>query len=256
MIDIHTHILPAVDDGADDLQTAVAMVRLAAADGITHIVATPHHEAFEKWPRAEIVRRVAELQQELDRLDIDVTVIPGCEIFLYQDTLRDLEHELAGPLGESRYLLMESGFHQFGPPELAILKEVIAWGYTPVLAHPERIIPIQQDLSLIEDIILGGALVQITAAIAEGACRSGRFSRLFPGHNARATALELLHRGWVHVLASDAHNTTTRRPCLAGARAAVGELFGAERATAMVTSTPARILGIELAEAPVSLEQT
>lgn len=244
MIDIHTHILPDTDDGAQNLSSALEMARIAVADGVTHLVATPHHTAFGELPCEEVARRVQAFQIEVSQRGIPLTVATGHEVVLYERTMRDMERGLAGPLADSRYVLVESGFHQFGALEQSVVRAMISSGYIPILAHPERIIPIQQELSLIEKLIEHGMLVQVTAAIAEGAIRSGRFSRLFPGHHARTTALELLRREWVHILASDAHNTTTRRPGLAGARDAVAELIGEEKASAMVFATPGRVLGI------------
>jgi protein-tyrosine phosphatase len=186
------------------------------------------------------------LQQALDDAGIALTIVPGHEVRLYEDVLADWDDELAGPLGDSRYVLAEPDFYRFDRSMVKIVLAMIDRGYTPVLAHPERIIPIQEDLSLIEPILEQGGLVQVTTdnlAPPDRVGPTGAKSRpLISTKAARHTAREMLQRGWVHIIASDAHNTSTRRPGLSAARDAAAKIVGAAQAQAMVITNPQAIL--------------
>ena len=236
MIDIHSHILPDVDDGAFDMTETLTMARIAAADGVTHMVATPHHIHFTPLHRQEVIERVKQVQTQIDAAHIPLTILPGHEVRLYAGTLHDWGNQMAGPLGYSRYVLTEPSFYHFDRFTNAILFEFFNQGYIPVLAHPERIIPIQQKLSLIEPILARGALVQITA--------NSLTSR--PTYAARIAAEEMLRRGMVHIIASDAHNTSYRSPGLSIACDRAARIVGKRQARAMVTTTPQAILNDEL----------
>ncbi|NJN98158.1 MAG: protein tyrosine phosphatase, partial [Anaerolineales bacterium] len=110
MIDIHTHILPHVDDGARDLTESLDMARMAVADGLTHIFATPHHRDYTTLSCQEVAERVAQLQAELDKAGIPLILLPGHEVRLYNDVFDDWDKHTAGPLGSSRYVLAEPLF--------------------------------------------------------------------------------------------------------------------------------------------------
>ncbi|MDX1416081.1 MAG: CpsB/CapC family capsule biosynthesis tyrosine phosphatase [Candidatus Promineifilaceae bacterium] len=246
MIDIHSHILPAVDDGAQDLATALEMARIGVADGLTHLFATPHHIYFTPLTRDDVADRVAALQEALDMANIPLTIIPGHEVRLYVDTLSDWSKELAGPLGHSRYVLTEPDFYVFDETTIAILHELLDRGLIPVLAHPERIIPIQENLSIIEPILARGGLVQVTSNnLVKPPAGNVRISPRIISPAARKTAFEMLQRGWVHIIASDAHDTGFRRPVLKAAVLAAAKIVGEERAMAMVTTNPQAILSDE-----------
>ncbi|MDM8527522.1 hypothetical protein QUF58_04850 [Anaerolineales bacterium HSG24] len=236
MIDIHSHILPDVDDGALGMTETLAMARMSVADGVTHMFATPHHIHFTPLHRQEVIGRVKQVQTQLDAAHIPLTVLPGHEVRLYAGTLHDWENQMAGPLGYSRYILTEPSFYHYDRYTNAILFEFFNQGYTPVLAHPERIIPIQQKLSLIEPVLARGALVQITA--------NSLTNR--PTYAARIVAEEMLRQGMVHIIASDAHNTSYRRPGLSMARDRAARIVGEKQANAMVTTIPKAILNDEL----------
>lgn len=232
MIDIHTHILPAVDDGSTSVTESLKMARIAVDDGITHLFATPHHRDYTRMSRQEVAGRVAQLQVELDAAAIPLTLIPGFEVRLYDNTLEDWDDHLAGPLGDSRYILAEPLFHRYDSRTDEILFELFDRGYIPVMAHPERIRPIQDDLSLIEPFLERGGLTQLTAG------------SLIPGRDWRAntTAETMLRQGMAHIIASDAHKPYRRKPILSQARDAAALIVGNEQATAMVTAIPQAIV--------------
>ena len=169
MIDTHTHILPGVDDGSLNLEESLEMARVAVADGITHMFATPHHRDYTSLSRQEVTRRVAKLQAKLDAAHIPLTLLPGHEVRLYADMFEDWEGELAGPLGHSRYVLAEPLFHQYTAHTDAMLFELFDRGYIPIMAHPERIRPIQEKLSLIEPFLARQKNCRRNAAPRHGA---------------------------------------------------------------------------------------
>lgn len=235
MIDIHTHILPGVDDGAKDLAESLAMARQAVADGLTHLFATPHHRDYTPLSRREVAERVARLQAELDRAEIALMIIPGHEVRFYNDMLEDWAKELAGPLGQSRYVLAEPLFSYYDKHTDKMLFELFDRGYIPVMAHPERIRPIQDKLALIEPFLQRGGLTQITA------------NSLTNNNDWRAkqTADTMLRSGMVHIIASDAHHSYHRTPTLAAARQAAAQIVGPAEAEMMVKTRPLAIVNDE-----------
>lgn len=232
MIDIHTHLLPGVDDGAKDVAESLAMARMAVADGLTHIFATPHHRDYSPLSRADVAHRVAQLQSELDKANIPLTLLPGYEVRLYADMFDDWDKNLAGPLGDSRYVLAEPLFHHYDQHTDTMLFELFDRGYLPIMAHPERIRPIQDNLALIESFLARGGLTQITA----GSLTSNGDWR------ARKTAETMLRNGMVHIIASDAHHSYHRTPTLAAARDAAAAIVGEEGANAMVSMQPMAVV--------------
>lgn len=240
IVDIHTHILPGVDDGAQHDEEALKMARLAVADGTTHLFATPHHRDCTPLTRTQVADRVARLQAKLDQARIPLTIIPGHEVRLYDDMLEDWAKELAGPLGNSRYVLAEPLFHRYDARTNEILFELFDRGYIPIMAHPERIMPIQKDLSLIEPFLARGGLTQITS------------SSLSSDKDwlANKAAKEMLRNGMVHIIASDAHKPYRRRPILSKAARAAAEIVGSAQAEAMISTNPAAVVENKLIATP------
>jgi protein-tyrosine phosphatase len=235
MIDTHTHILPDVDDGAQTVEEALTMARIAVADGITYLVATPHHRGFSRLAQQDVKRRVVMLQSELDSQNIPLTLIHGYEVRLFSDVFEDWDDGLAGPIGDSRYVLAEPRFHQYDASTESLLFEFIDRGWIPILAHPERIRPIQDDISLVDPVLARGGLIQITADSLVGKNSS----------RARTTAETMVRHRMVHIIASDAHKPYDRKPILSTARRAAAELVGETEATAMVTTNPLAIINDE-----------
>ncbi len=232
MIDIHTHILPSVDDGAKDMAEALAMARLAVADGLTHLFATPHHRDYSSLSRFEVARHVAQLQAELNAVDIPLTLLTGHEVRLYDDMFDDWDNNLAGPLGNSLYVLAEPLFSHYDHHTDEMLFELFDRGYIPIMAHPERIRPIQENLALIEPFLARGGLTQITATSLTGN----------NDWRAKKTAETMLRNGIAHIIASDAHHSYYRTPTLTAARDAAAVIVGLEQANAMVSARPIAIV--------------
>ncbi len=233
LTDLHTHILPGVDDGAADNAAALAMARAAVEDGIERVAATPHNLRLpHATNRAALDARVAALQRELDAAGLPLAVVAGAEIALIASLPQMLDAGEYVTLNRSRYLLLEPA-HTGLPPRMEdLVFQVQVRGLAPILAHPERCAGLERALPLLRRLVERGLLVQITAGSLEG-----RF-----GPRPRRLARALLAKGLVHVIASDAHAPADRAPRLRGAEALAARLVGPERAHALVAANPAAIL--------------
>lgn len=231
MIDIHSHILPNLDDGPQSIEESITMARMAQADGISHIFCTPHHH----WAHCDLEDmrvHVDALQIALIRNGIPVQLYTGHEVHLYQQTKLDWFSGMALRLGESNYILAEPDFYSYTAETDALLQLFFEQGLTPIMAHPERIVPIQENIGLIEWFVAAGGLTQLTA---KSLTRDD-------GNPARACAEELLHNGMAHIIASDAHGATYRPIGLTAARQAAAQIVGEAAAWAMVRETPQKII--------------
>src|SRR5947209_6557394 len=167
MLDLHCHILPGVDDGAASLEEALAMARFCVADGITHVVATPHCHRHCRLLRADVLPHVTRLKEELARAQIPLTVLPGSEIQVTDTAAyrRDFEAGLYCHLGDGRaYTLLEFNWSaDLHPPDAA---ELVVWlrerGTTPIVAHPERHRFFQDDPARLRALVEAGAWLQVT----------------------------------------------------------------------------------------------
>jgi protein-tyrosine phosphatase len=239
MIDLHAHLLPGIDDGAQTLDESRAIARAAAAEGVDAIAATPHVRSDFPTTVEEMERGVAELRADFEREGIPVQVLHGGEIDL--EALRSLEPETVQRFTLAQtgvYLLLE--FPYSGWP-LGLDREIFslrAAGFTPLLAHPERNREVQAAPERLEELVRLGASVQITAASLEG--------RL--GKSSREASFRLLELGLVDVLASDLHTPAVREARLG---AAVETLKDAALARHLTEDAPRAIVaGEELPERP------
>lgn len=213
MIDLHSHVLPGLDDGAPDLDASVAICRAAAADGIRVLAATPHVRSDYPTTPEGMTSALARVREAAGDV---IQVVPGGELDIYQ-----LERPLAELLpfalaGNRNYLLVETPYAGW-PLDLAErLFRLRTAGITPVLAHPERNHDVQARPALVEPVVAGGSLVQLTAASVDG--RGGR--------RAQACARTLLQQGLAHLVASDAHEAAVRAIGLSSAARAVGGELG------------------------------
>lgn len=219
MIDIHSHILPFMDDGAADLEAALAMAQDAHNDGITAVIATPHHaNGVYLNPAKEIEAAVQQLNEKLREAGNPLLVLPGQEIRIYGDLLDDLEKGELLTLAGSRYILLEMPSSRVPRSMEETCHELIIQGYVPVIAHPERNAEIAADPSRLVKLIELGALGQLTAQSIAGNF-GGKLQKL---------SLELCRRNAVHVIASDAHDHLNRPFGLRGAYEVVKKELGNE----------------------------
>ena len=236
MIDMHSHILPGVDDGAVDMEDAIAMARIAAEDGTKVMFATSHSaEWFELGPLSLMQQQVDGLQQEIDKAGIDLKVVPGMEIFLSADTGADLKSGRAWTRGGARYILVELASENWPPNAEQVLFGIQMQGYIPILAHPERYTIIQRNTEFMYDLAERGVLGQVTGIALTGQ----------QGNTIRNCAEALVQRRLVQFIASDSHDIGDRYkrlPGLTAGVAAAAALIGEEAAQRMVTTAPQHIL--------------
>lgn len=230
LVDLHTHIAPGVDDGAQTLDESLAMARAAVADGVRTVVATPHIP-FSRMTREEFGRRLEDLRRFLANQQANLEVHLGAEVSLEPDMLQWLTEGLAWPIGATRYVLVELPFFAFPPYTEDVIFRLQVAGYKPILAHPERNASLAARPERLQPLVERGVLVQITTTSILGGF----------GAQARAAALTFLDRGWVHVLASDAHSANHRPPALTEAARVAERIVGAD-AWRLVSTNPAAIL--------------
>lgn len=233
MIDLHSHVLPGLDDGAPDESAALAMCRMAAEDGIATLVATPHLYGGLGVADPGVIPAAAErLRGRLAEERIDLDLRFAAEMPLTENAVA-LYRAGTWPAYDAgrRYVLLEMPPIRNGG---AILRDVVfrlrLEGATPVLAHPERL-DFLDDVAAVDNLRTQGALLQITSTCLFAA-----------GSRAHVRAAEWLRRGWVHAVASDAHDVVFRPPLLSTARRWLAEHCGPQVADELTCGNPLKIL--------------
>lgn len=236
MIDIHSHILPDLDDGAGTIEESLAMLRMAAAAGTTDIVATPH-------ANSEFVFDPNRVSHEIEVLQSRAGDIPrihyGCDFHLSPENIEDaLRAPTKYAINHRSYLLVEFSERSIPKTTRQIFSAMRAAGIRPVITHPERNRLLKKRLGELESWVELGCSLQVTAQALLG---------LFGAH-ARDFSHVLMSRGLVHFLASDAHDAEHRTTVLQPAWEYVAERFGAETARRLLIENPqAAIKGAPLA---------
>ncbi len=226
MTDIHCHILPGIDDGPSDIQESVEMARIAEADGIKTIVATPH--IISKALTFDLIKeRVELLNTFLRKKGIGIEILPGADVSL----MNTLDFIMQYRLNETRYILVELPEH-LSRPVRQNLFDLVMKDVTPIISHPERTPSLLKGSLTVKEIVDSGCLVQITAESLTGAF----------GEDARSFSIYLLKKGYVHLIASDAHGTKRRRPVLSRAFKIAERIIGREKALRLVLYNPEAII--------------
>jgi len=286
MIDLHTHILSGVDDGASTIEESLEMCRIAYGDGIRTIVATPHTlNGIYQNDRPSILTKVQELKAVIrNQLSVensglsyqssvngsddksritnndfpvtskespitnpqsritnnqslitnnDLRILPGSDVHLCDQTLPQLDCGKVTTIGDNgKCLLLEFPFTGIPYGAEEVLHQLISRRIIPVISHPERNLEVEQNPKRYGEIIRMGCLGQVTAmSLTNGF-----------GPGVRRLAEQLLSKGLVHIIASDAHSTDGRPPVLSPAVHAAARIVGAEEARKMVTEYPQSIL--------------
>lgn len=225
-VDIHSHVLYGLDDGAETIEQSVAMLELAANGGTTDIVATPHSDFTYHFQPDLVAERIAELNAALDgRIQIHF----GCDFHLHFENIRDLlENPSRYTINHQRYLMVEFADEQIVKTTDEVFKRMLDLDITPVITHPERNPLLRRRVADLAKWVRAGCLVQVTAQ---------SFLDRF-GKPARRTADELMEQRMVHFIASDAHDTEDRPPVLGKAFAYIADRYGAEPATRLFADNP------------------
>ncbi len=229
MVDIHSHLLPGLDDGSPDMETSIAMARMAAADGITHMVCTPHANHRYPYDPFRVEDLIANLRARLADAGIPLQLARGADFHL---TYENIQEALADP---ARFSIAGRGYIMTELPEYGSFSsfdetyyELRLAGMTPVLTHPERNPTLQDNRSKLNDWLRLGVLVQVTANSVLGQM----------GKKAQRMSFDLLEKKLVHFIATDAHNTTSRPPKLRETYDLVSKRYGRDYAETLCKSNP------------------
>lgn len=235
MVDLHCHMLPEMDDGAHDLNEALNMARLAVEDGITDVILSPHMQDGLYHNQAEkVLKEVSRFQENLKQQDIPLRVHPGAEVHIHPMLIGNLYScEILTICHAKKYILIELPSITIPTYVNKIIRELILEGIIPIIAHPERHSLIREDCLPLVEWIEQGALVQLNAGSLLG----------LMGKRIQQFAQYLMKNRMVHVLASDGHNTKTRKPILTDAYRLVSELGSNDEVELFQTNAQAILHG-------------
>jgi len=239
MVDIHSHILPGLDDGSQSLQDSIAMVKMAAESGTTDIVATPHASRHHSFKPDAVEERAAELAAAVP----GIRIYTGCDFHLSFDNIQDaLRHPRKYTINQKQYLLVEFPDVVTFNTTRQIFEELRGAGMFPIVTHPERNTFLQENMAEITKWVADGAYIQITAQ---------SFLGLF-GRRARDTANDLTKHGLVHFVASDAHDLTHRTTSLRESFDYVAAKFGKDLAESLFVANPEAVVAGDPLPEPVA----
>ena len=234
MYDIHSHILPNIDDGPHEMGDSVAMARVAHNDGTINMICTPHHkDVTENHSIPKLKQLFSEFKSRLKTEKINLEIGLGMENHISLDLPEALSNGTSLTLNQTNYALVELPF--FGKPNFIekILFDVQLEGYTPVLAHPERLELFQNTPSILNEFVNRGMLTQFTAGSILGLI----------GKKAKNLTQRYLKEGLVHTFASDTHRPTgPRLPILSSAFKVVSNSYGVDIASKMFSDNPKSII--------------
>lgn len=233
LIDIHCHILPGLDDGAENLEQSTNMIKIAYEDGIRKIIATPHYHIGR--PIADSNERkeaLGRLQDVIGDLGLDITVYAGNEIYYFSEAMDKLNDELINTMAGSRCILIEfDPGSEYTRIQKAVSESVIN-GYVPIIAHIERYICITDNIKRCEELVKMGALIQVNAQSTMGV--SGKTIQKF--------IKKILKKHLVSFIASDAHSDVKRRPILCECYKYIQKKFNEDYAREIFYENPMKII--------------
>jgi protein-tyrosine phosphatase len=225
MIDLHCHILPGVDDGAEDMEASLAMVEKAISQGITHILCTPHHNngRYEN-PKESVIHSVSLLQEEIDRRNLELTLLEGQEVRITGELIEEIQEDriLFTDLDDT-YILIEFPTMDVPAYTEQIFFDLLSLGKTPVIVHPERNAKLRENPNLLIPFLEMGCLAQLTAPSIVG---------IF-GKSIKKTSLEMVKNNLVQMVASDAHGVKKRTFYIKEAYEIIEKEFGTEKVNQM-----------------------
>ena len=204
-VDLHSHILPGVDDGSQDMQETLRMLKLAYDEGIRTIIATPHYEAGAKHVTPEQLSRIRDqVQAEAEKIDQNMKILLGNEIYYSESVPEAIRSGMALTLAGSRYVLIE-----FSPKETFKniyrgLGELVRAGYLPILAHMERYRCLYKEEDKVLELINLGCYLQMNVSSLCGGILDTE----------SAYCRKLVKQGLIHFLGSDCHDDKVRIPSM------------------------------------------
>ncbi|MCZ2258567.1 tyrosine-protein phosphatase [Sporosarcina sp. G11-34] len=201
MLDMHAHILPAVDDGPKTLEESIQLIEIAIAEGITDMIATPHaYSPHYDVSKEQVLEKLMALQREVEKRGLSINLHAGQEIRIQDFVPEKLESGEALTLAGSKYMLLElpsSGIPAYTVP---VIQAILSMGIVPIIAHPERNRAIAEKPSRLSRLVNHGALAQVTAGSL-----AGHF-----GKGVQSLSMHLIEANLIHSYGSDVHNSKTR----------------------------------------------
>ena len=238
MIDLHSHILPGIDDGAKSTEESLEMARMAERDGIEKMVATPHlfRGDFIYEDSGIIEKKREELSQALKENNIQVQIFTGAEVHISHNLIDEIRKNRENlVLNNSSYMFVEFPSDHVFSGVKALFFELMSEEITPIISHPERNSVFRYSPSLLYELIQMGGLAQVN---------SGSFSGLY-GRRSEEAVLHFLELNLIHFIASDCHNTRSIVPRLSEAVREAEMILGKEKAHALVKDNPQAVLDDE-----------
>lgn len=244
-VDIHCHLVPGIDDGAQDDAELLAMARIAVVEGVDTVIATPHQLGGFRHNRGdEIRKRVQAVQELLNANRIPLVVLPGADVRIEDKMARLLESGEVLTLGDhGKHVLLELP-HEFYSPLEPVLEKLDSLGMVGILSHPERNRGILRQPELVAPLVEAGCLMQVTCGSLAGSF----------GAECQRVAERFVSQGLVHFLATDAHGSKARRPLFGPAVARAMELVGEQATYLMCRENPRLVaLGRDVAAGPIAV---
>lgn len=232
-VDIHSHILPGVDDGADSIEEAVELVKMAYKEGTRYMVATPHYRRgrFGR-PVSELEKKLQELKLILKQKGIQVKVVLGNEVYYFSGIVEKLDSKRIQTLGDTNYVLVE-----FPPMEEYRtinngLNHIIQGGYRPILAHAERCVCLTDNLEYVRELVEMGIYIQVNASSLTNIL----------GIKKKTFIKKLLKENLVHLIATDTHDIKVRTSGLKKCAEYLKKKYGKEYVQTLMIENPKKIL--------------
>lgn len=234
MIDIHCHILYGLDDGPQDLEQSMELIRELKKKGVEKIIASPHYISGDDYvPGCEEIReKVKLLQEEIDKEDLGIKVYSGMEVYASHDTVERIKNNEILSLNDSRYILIEFPMQMVPKYMSDLLFAMQLEGFTPIIAHPERYCSDYRKNKLLDNLVDKGVLLQINSESILGT----------HGKKAKKAAYHLLRKGKVHLVASDSHSTKRILSDIKKIEKIISDICGVENAERIMYVNPQRVL--------------
>lgn len=235
MIDIHCHILFGLDDGSDNIEESVRMARIAVDSGVRAIIATPHSNvpnSYRNYWNDELTARLNSLTKRLEEEKLPLKIFPGHEIFASGDFIGLINEKKLLTLNGSVFPLVEFDFDEYSDSVYLKLEKLVANGFTPIVAHPERYSFVHEDDDAIRRIKNIGCLIQVNKGSLHG-----NF-----GRSAYRTSREIIINRQADFVASDAHSPYMRTPRLADSHELVSELSSVDYAELIFRYNPFNVI--------------
>ena len=231
-VDIHCHLVPGIDDGSKSVDESLEMARIAAADGIQIVIATPHQLGNYVCNTGDVIRQhVTALQDLLAAKGINLRVLPGGDVRIDDTMFTGLQNGSVLSLGDHRKHVLLELPHELYLPTIPVMERLRSLGMDTILSHPERNQGILREPQLVIELVQNGCFMQVTAASLLGTF----------GATCQQFSEWMLTNGLVHIVATDAHGSTSRRPLMRRCFDHVRELVGAATAEAVCCVHPAAV---------------